>query len=58
MENDKFLIKAQREGMVLGGILLGMLTYGGYKLINYVYNDPNIVLSCVDNVKVFVNSFK
>ena len=58
MENDKFLIKAQREGMILGGILLGMLTYGGYKLINYVYNDPNIVLSCVDNVKVFVNSFK
>jgi len=58
METDKFLLKAQREGMVLGGVLLGVLAFGGYKLINLVYNDPNVIFNCVDNVKSVVNSFR
>ena len=57
METDKYLLKAQREGMVLGGVLLGVLAFGGYKLINFVYNDPNVIFNCLDLVKSVVNLF-
>ena len=57
METDKYLLKAQREGMVLGGVLIGVLAFGGFKLINFVYNYPNVIFNCLDLVKSVVNLF-
>ena len=38
LETDKFLIKAQREGLICASIFIGLVAFSAYKFVSFAYS--------------------